>query len=653
MNATASVPRSHRVAAALTAIALFAVGMRGGGFDIPERHIIGIVAWLFVLASLPFVQRPRKPVAIVAVLLGVLALLSGVSAFWSESAEHSVYEATRVLSYLGLFLAAALATQGLGTRKPMVTGLAFGMGGLLLMGVLSRLEPALFPAQELQQVRPEIQPRLTYPLNYWNGVAALAAMAVPFFVYHATRIDLGPRLRAIAAAALPMTGLALYLTFSRGGMVAAVLAAGVFLIASPTRWAAVKPLALGLVGALPLVLLVRSYRALNDGLIETDAARSQGHRVLIALIVVTAIVWFVSPRLERFDIESRIPRIPRLRARVAGTAAIVILGSLVLAVVASGDVGDRWESFRGGADAPASGRIEGRYFSASGNGRYEYWSAALDAWESKPVFGRGAGTWEYWWLRHATIEAFVRDSHSQVFDTLAELGVFGLLLVLAIFVAIVWFAIAARRRVSGDDAAIAACLLGAIAAFLLSTSIDWVWEIPALAGTFFVIAGMALAGRQQPARRAPVTRRWTAGFGAGAAIALFAWGSICLLALPLLSTLQLRASQNAARDGDLQKAVDRADSARSLQPWAAGPKIQLALVQRARNDYGGAERTAQEAVRNEPTNWRAWLVLANIENDTGQADNYARHLTIARSLNPRSRYWQSIGFSLPPEQLPR
>ena len=45
-------------------------------------------------------------------------------------------------------------------------------------------------------------------------------------------------------------------------------------------------------------------------------------------------------------------------------------------------------------------------------------------------------------------------------------------------------------------------------------------------------------------------------------------------------------------------------------------------------------------------------MLANIENEIGLFDDYARDLKIARSLNPRSRYWQSIGFALPPDQLP-
>ena len=652
MNLETSATRSHRAAVAVTAIALFAVGMRGGGFDIPERHIIGIIAWLVVLLSLPFVPRPRRPVAIVALALAGLALLSGLSSLWSESAERSVLEMTRVLGYLGLFLAAALTAQRMSSRRPVVTGLTLGFVGLLLMAVLSRLEPGLFPAQELQQVRPEIRPRLTYPLNYWNGVGALAALAVPFLLYQATRADLGPRIRALGAAAMPLTGLVLYLTFSRGGLVAAVLAAGVFLLASPTRWGALRPLAIGLVGAAPLVLLVKSYRALNDGLLDTDEARSQGHKVLALLVVVSLSAWAISPLLERIDVRSRLPRVSRVHARVAGIAAIVVVGSLALAVVSFGDVSNRWESFRGAADKPGSAQIEGRYFSASGNGRYEYWSASIDAWKTKPIAGRGAGTWDYWWLRHATVEAFVRDSHSQWFDMIAELGVLGVALVLAVLGSILWFAIAARRRVGGDEAALAACLLAAIVAFLLSTSIDWVWEIPAIAGTFFVIAGLAVAGGHQTVRRSPVTRRWTARLGAGAAIALFAWVAICAQALPLLSTWQLRASQDAARHEDWQSAIQHADSARSLQPWAAGPQIQLALSQRAANDNKGALANAQSAVRNEPTNWRAWLVLANIENDLGLRAEYGRHLRVARSLNPRSRYWQSIGFVLPADQLP-
>jgi Flp pilus assembly protein TadD len=138
-----------------------------------------------------------------------------------------------------------------------------------------------------------------------------------------------------------------------------------------------------------------------------------------------------------------------------------------------------------------------------------------------------------------------------------------------------------------------------------------------------------------------------------AVLALFAWAAICAEALPLLSQWQLDHSQAAVRRGEFEEARKTAERARSLQPWAVTPKIQLAqaLAEGGRADE--ALFPARDAVRTEPTNWRTWLVLANIENRLGGTADYDRHLRIARSLNPRSSYWQAINFSLPPDQLPR
>ena len=65
--------------------------------------------------------------------------------------------------------------------------------------------------------------RLSYPLNYWNALAALVAIGVPLVLQLAT----GARLvltRAAAAAALPAMMLVLFFTLSRGGIAAAAIA---------------------------------------------------------------------------------------------------------------------------------------------------------------------------------------------------------------------------------------------------------------------------------------------------------------------------------------------------------------------------------------------------------------------------------------------
>ena len=55
---------------------------------------------------------------------------------------------------------------------------------------------------------------------------------------------------------------------------------------------------------------------------------------------------------------------------------------------------------------------------------------------SHPVLGTGAGTYEFTWLRKTPIGGTVRDAHSLYLEMGAESGIVGLLLSLALVVAL-------------------------------------------------------------------------------------------------------------------------------------------------------------------------------------------------------------------------
>ena len=42
--------------------------------------------------------------------------------------------------------------------------------------------------------------------------------------------------------------------------------------------------------------------------------------------------------------------------------------------------------------------------------RWQLWGSAIDEFETKPLVGRGAGSFESWWLRHGSIPLFVKDA---------------------------------------------------------------------------------------------------------------------------------------------------------------------------------------------------------------------------------------------------
>jgi O-antigen ligase len=125
--------------------------------------------------------------------------------------------------------------------------------------------------------------------------------------------------------------------------------------------------------------------------------------------------------------------------------------------------------------------------SFAGDNRPHYWHVAWKEYESNPVFGSGAGTFDQYWLRSRPT-SFARDAHSLYLETLAELGPVGLAVLLATLALPL---LGLRRR---RDPVAAAAAAGYVA-FLVHAAVDWDWELPAvtLAGLFCGAALLAAA----------------------------------------------------------------------------------------------------------------------------------------------------------------
>jgi O-antigen ligase len=100
----------------------------------------------------------------------------------------------------------------------------------------------------------------------------------------------------------------------------------------------------------------------------------------------------------------------------------------------------------------------------------------VDEWQTKPGFGRGAGSYQAWWMQHAEFPLFVRDAHSLWLDMLAELGLDGFLLIVLAFGTGLAAGLARMRR-AGADRPLIAALAAVLAAFALAAAIDWMWEL--------------------------------------------------------------------------------------------------------------------------------------------------------------------------------
>jgi tetratricopeptide (TPR) repeat protein len=266
------------------------------------------------------------------------------------------------------------------------------------------------------------------------------------------------------------------------------------------------------------------------------------------------------------------------------------------------------------------------------------------------VAGRGAASYESWWAQHATFTHFIRNAHSLYLETLGELGVIGFLLIAAVFVSAIMIGVRRLVRAGPRERPTIAALTAVFVAFMVAAAIDWVWQITAIAGV--AIVAMALVAAGETARPKVVTAATERGertirFALGAAALACAWVVICAQAIPWLASIKLAESQAAVRRDDGDAAFSAAADAKRIQPWAASPYLQLALVEEASGHLANARGWIGDAIERDPENWRLWLVAARLETKAGDIAKAARTLERAASLNPRSPLFADLARSGP------
>lgn len=612
------------------------LGLKGGGYDPLVHDQVGIAGWWVLLAGVLVGALPRRrPTKLAWIAIGLLAAFvvwTALSLTWTESTERTGADLARVCGYLGIFVLVILSRER-GDIQRILTSVAAGIVLVALVGMLSRLHPAWFPAAADTGRFLDDPERLSYPLNYWNGMGGLIAIGLPLLLQIATsaRSVVG---RALAAAALPAMMLTIFMTLSRGGIAAAVIALALFLVLTSDRLPKILTLLVVTAGAAVLIAALEARDALQEGLLN-DAAHQQGNELLWITLAVCLVVGLVQAALANPRVERARPawtRVPKQRALLATAGAVVVLLIVALAVGAPGRVSNGWDEFRDGGGA---GSGAGRLGSVAGQSRYQLWSAAMRENRTDPLIGTGSGTFEYWWARDGDTDETVRDTHSLYLQTLGELGIVGAAL-LAAFLAV--FLIGGTQLLASGTALGRSQLAAAIAgfiAFCITAVFDWMWQIPVLPVSMLLLGAVMVGGAAEPRKEdgkrgaaLPLPLRLGA-----AAIALVA---IVAMAIPLASSTLVRQSEADARGGDLSAALEKARSAQNVQPGAATPRLQQALVLEAEGELDAAAEAARAATERESTNWRTWLVLSRIEAERGKAAASVDAYREARSLNPRS-----------------
>ncbi len=601
------------------------------------RHVAGLAAWLVVVALLLLGTASRaalaRPLYWSAGLIGGLSLLSAMSSLWSGSVELSVIEADRVLVYLGFFLATFLIAQTDKRRQRFAEGLAISLALVALLGLASRLLPDLLEVGDSFLTTP----RLAYPLGYWNANGAAFGITVALLLW-SSRQAAWKGLRRLSVAALPAVLLALYFTYSRGGLLALLIATGCTIALSRDRLWLLATLAIGALGALPAVLAVQARRSLADN-IANQAAVDQGVTVLLILAAGTALALALYAALRWAEQrESRLTgralelsRNPTLLRGVAVAVAVVAIG------VAIAIGGRAWDEFSS-SDVQFPNQPEQHFSDFSGAGRHDFFSVAIDGFEEKPVLGVGAGTYEFAWERHRSIPLPVHDAHSLYLEAFAELGIVGGLVVLALVAMLLWTGFSAWRTARDPQRERYAALFAATVAFAVVAGLDWFWEITALGAVFFLAAGVLVAARcaqlASPANSRPGAAGEERRFGLAVGVLAVAWIAAVALIGPLLVDREINASQDAAAAGDIGSAVNHAKTARSIEPFAASPYVQLGLLAEGQGDYPTAIEHFTQAIDREDHNWQLYYLRSRVEEEAGDLAAARADLDRARRLNP-------------------
>ena len=617
----------------LAALILY-LSFHAGGFFADTVALVAVALGIALVLIVAVVQRALAGVSLPftagAVAIAAFAVWTLLSGEWSHAPARATEEYDRVLLYLLAFVTFGVAGRSAHGLRWIVRAIAAAAVGVCVCALITRLLPDVWQiSPSLAGDSPNGRDRLSYPLTHSNALGALAGIGMIACFGLTSDVRESRAGRVLAAAALPVVGVALLLTFSRGSIAASAIGLVALLAVG-------RPRALlgGAVAAAATALAVAVvYRAdlLDAG---ADVATTRGHEVAVALVLCVALAAAgraaLLARDERVGEERR--QIAR-RAWLAMAAAAAVGLVVAVAFGALGTIQREYDGFVGGEPVNTADPRD-RLTSSGDNGRLDQWRVALDGFEQDPVRGQGAGTFGLSWDRQGSGGGGrVLDAHSLYVETLGELGLVGLLLlVCALLLVLGGFLWRAR----GPERVVGAALFGCGLVWGLAAGLDWIWEMPAVTVGFFAAGGLALASETRPdddsgAVLPPAAMRWPVRL----VIAVLVLAVLLLPARFYLSEQSLRDGERALERGDCAAVVVAAQD--SIAALGARPEPHL-LLGYCRARLGEPERgvrAMREAVRNDPDSWRTHYGLAVARAAAGQDPRPAAR--IARRLRPGER----------------
>ncbi len=645
-------PRTPALLGAGLAAAVVYATFASGAIGIPQesRLQIGVAALAFAtLAALLFGRDLRVAGGSLAVpgiaLLAGFAVWSGLSIAWSVAPDESWLELNRGIAYtlvvglalaLGSSLPRAAERVALGYLAIATAAALYALGGKLFPGVDI---PGLIELNQTQQFS-----RLRAPLEYWNALGIVCVLGVPLALRAA--VEARDRLRARAAAhfALVVLLLTLGLTYSRGGLLALVVAVGILVAIGPERWRLAATAGIGLVGALPAFLFAIASDDLTANGVPVSDRTGDGLLLALLLLAGFAAALVLSRALARRDRE-RPPASPESRRRVRRVSLAVALAVPVLLLAGlalsdrgiSGTVSHQFDEF----SEPKFDRQNdpARVLQTNSGNRYVWWEEAAGAFWDRPLVGHGAGSFPLVHRLYRENALEVRQPHNVPLEFLSETGLVGGLLGLG-GLALLGVAAARTRRLRapGREHGYAAALLVGAAAWGVHTLVDWDWDIPGVTLPALIFLGVLAARPPGTPRakagpvRAPLGRGTALALGGVVAVVVIALAALPAIAKELTSDALSQASSNTR--ADLTAAGEKAALAKRLNPYSVDAVFAQAAIAERGNQPAAAAGLLVEAVERQPDNPATWSRLARFQLLIDDPRGARRSLITAIRLDP-------------------
>jgi O-antigen ligase len=618
---------------ALTAYFAF----NAGGFFPETPAFVAVVLTLLLVVRITTADDPfagfSRPLAVAAVALGLYCVWALLSATWSDAPARALIEFDRALMYLLALVLFGSVPRTAGALRWMVRGVALAMVAVIVAAFLTRTLPDEFT------FHPGLDPaRLGWPLTYWNALGILGGLGAIFCLHLSSSLREPLPVRVLAAAAVPAIGATVLLTFSRGGIGAGLVGLVVYALVGRPRGLvsaliAVVPLGMVAVNAAYDATLLASNEPINAATI------TEGHdlaRVVALCCAGAAALRLVLALFDRQLLRLRLPsswRPQMMRAAWAGGALLAVAALLALDV--PDRIGDQYDRFVHNDRVEHATETRARLTGAGDTGRLDHWDVALAAFGEHELRGEGAATFGPYWMRERPIsnQLIVDDAHSLYFETLAELGLVGIVL-LAVLIVSVLVAFAPIRR--GRNRPVYAVMLAAGLAWALHTGIDWDWEMPAVTIWFFCLGGAALATHVNPEGRA----RAIPTSGARVVVGGFVLTAAIAPALVLVSQHQLDDAADAFEAGDCDRAMDRAAASIRTLEIRAEPYEVLGLCDVRLGFDRLAVEALERAVDRDPANWELRYTEAIVRGSAGLDPRAAARE--ARRQNPHDVLTRSL-----------